>query len=122
MNDFKEITEKILKFRDKRNWKQFHNPKDLAINLNIESSELLELYLWKNEKEVNEVNEVKDADTDADADVDYDYVYINWAPIDCANINPIKVPRIVFTGTVEDQLNKFKRVKKKISAYKIELR
>ena len=66
MNDFKEITEKILKFRDKRNWKQFHNPKDLAINLNIESSELLELYLWKNEKEVIEVNIEKIKDELAD--------------------------------------------------------
>lgn len=57
MNDFKEITDKILEFRDKRNWKEFHNPKDLAINLNIETSELLELFLWKNGDEVNnEVN------------------------------------------------------------------
>ena len=57
MNDIKEITDKILEFRDKRNWKQFHNPKDLAICLNVESSELLELFLWKNGEEVNnEVN------------------------------------------------------------------
>ena len=57
MSELKEITEKILEFRDKRNWKQFHNPKDLAINLNIESSELLELFLWKNGEEIkNDVN------------------------------------------------------------------
>ena len=67
MNEIKEIIEKILEFRDKRNWKQFHNPKDLAINLNIESSELLELFLWKNENEVkNDLNIEKIKDELAD--------------------------------------------------------
>ena len=36
----------ILKFRDDRNWKQFHNPKDLAISLSLEASELLEVFQW----------------------------------------------------------------------------
>lgn len=48
-----EIIEKLKKFRDERNWEQFHNNKDLAIALNIETSELLELFLWKNNKEVD---------------------------------------------------------------------
>lgn len=43
----KKIIEALIKFRDERNWDQFHNPKDLAIALNIETSELLELFLWK---------------------------------------------------------------------------
>lgn len=47
MSDIKDITNALLKFRDERDWEQFHNPKDLAIALNIESSELLELFLWK---------------------------------------------------------------------------
>lgn len=47
MSDIKEITEAIIKFRDERDWEQFHNPKDLAIALNIESAELLEHFLWK---------------------------------------------------------------------------
>jgi len=67
MSDFKEIIDKILEFRDKRDWKQFHNPKDLAINLNIESSELLELFLWKNGDDINnEVNIDKIKDELAD--------------------------------------------------------
>ena len=37
---------RILQFRDDRNWKQFHTPKDLAISLNLEAAELLELYQW----------------------------------------------------------------------------
>jgi NTP pyrophosphatase (non-canonical NTP hydrolase) len=47
MNDIREITSKLIKFRDERDWSQFHNPKDLALALNVEAGELLELYLWK---------------------------------------------------------------------------
>ena len=43
-----EVLQALLKFRDERDWKQFHNPKDLALAINIEAGELLELYLWKN--------------------------------------------------------------------------
>lgn len=53
MSDIKEITDKLIKFRDERDWAQFHNPKDLALAINIEASELLELYLWKNHDEAN---------------------------------------------------------------------
>jgi NTP pyrophosphatase (non-canonical NTP hydrolase) len=47
MNQLGELTDKLIAFRDERDWKQFHNPKDLAIALNVEASELLELFLWK---------------------------------------------------------------------------
>ncbi len=36
----------ILQFRDERNWKQFHNPKDLAISISLEAAELLEVFQW----------------------------------------------------------------------------
>ncbi len=36
----------LLKFRDDRNWRQFHNPKDLAISLSLEAAELLEVFQW----------------------------------------------------------------------------
>ena len=42
----KEVIEKVLKFRDDRNWKQFHNPKDLAISISLEAAELLEVFQW----------------------------------------------------------------------------
>ena len=42
----KETVEKVLKFRDDRDWRQFHNPKDLAISLDLEAAELLELFQW----------------------------------------------------------------------------
>lgn len=47
MNEISKINEELRKFRDERDWAQFHNPKDLAIALSIEAGELLELYLWK---------------------------------------------------------------------------
>lgn len=40
---------KILRFRDDRNWKQFHNPKDLAISISLEAAELLEVFQWSAE-------------------------------------------------------------------------
>jgi NTP pyrophosphatase (non-canonical NTP hydrolase) len=44
---------KLKKFRDERDWKKFHNAKDLALALSIESSELLELFLWKSAEEAD---------------------------------------------------------------------
>ncbi|WP_207942251.1 MazG nucleotide pyrophosphohydrolase [Enterococcus sp. DIV2402] len=43
---------KINQFRDDRNWRQFHNEKDLAISISLEASELLELFQWKSSEEV----------------------------------------------------------------------
>jgi len=48
----KSTIDKINKFRDDRDWRKFHNEKDLAISISIEASELLELFQWKESKEV----------------------------------------------------------------------
>ncbi len=53
MNDIQNITQELLKFRNERDWEQFHNPKDLALAINVEAGELLELFLWKNSEEAN---------------------------------------------------------------------
>ena len=52
MSDIKELTEKIKKFRDERDWMQFHNHKDVALSLVLEAAELLEHFQWKNPAEV----------------------------------------------------------------------
>lgn len=44
-----ETIDQVIKFRDERNWKQFHNPKDLAISLSLEAAELLEIFQWSGE-------------------------------------------------------------------------
>jgi NTP pyrophosphatase (non-canonical NTP hydrolase) len=59
MNDIKEITAALLKFRDERDWAQFHNPKDLALALNIEAGELLESFLWKSPEQAD-LDQVKE--------------------------------------------------------------
>lgn len=56
MNDIKEITKELIKFRNERDWEQFHNPKDLAVAINIESGELLEEFLWKKHEDANKEN------------------------------------------------------------------
>ena len=45
-DSIKELTEKIVAFRDARNWKQYHNPKDMAISISLEAAELLEVFQW----------------------------------------------------------------------------
>lgn len=47
------LINELRKFRDARDWNQFHNPKDLAIALSIEANELLEQFLWKKPEEAN---------------------------------------------------------------------
>jgi NTP pyrophosphatase (non-canonical NTP hydrolase) len=46
-----ETLKEIIKFRNDRDWKQYHNPKDLAISLSLEASELLENFQWSTSEE-----------------------------------------------------------------------
>ncbi|MEX0680816.1 MAG: nucleotide pyrophosphohydrolase [Balneolales bacterium] len=48
-----EIIEALIRFRNDRDWEQFHNPKDLAVALNVEAGELLEQFLWKNPEDAS---------------------------------------------------------------------
>ena len=41
-----ETIQRVLRFRDDRDWRQFHTPKDLAISLSLEAAELLEVFQW----------------------------------------------------------------------------
>ncbi|SFJ03892.1 nucleotide pyrophosphohydrolase [Nitrosomonas sp. Nm34] len=59
MNDIEEIIQALVEFRDERDWAQFHNPKDLALALNIEAGELLEAFLWKPSEQAD-INKVKE--------------------------------------------------------------
>ena len=52
MSRFAQIAAKIRTFRDERDWARFHNPKDMAIAISLESGELLEHFLWKDSTEV----------------------------------------------------------------------
>jgi NTP pyrophosphatase (non-canonical NTP hydrolase) len=52
--EIKKITNKIKKFRDKRDWMQFHDPKSMAASITIEAAELLEHFQWKNRENVDD--------------------------------------------------------------------
>ena len=56
MTKIEEIIEALERFRDERNWQQFHNTKDLALALSIEAAELNELFLWKSVEESESAN------------------------------------------------------------------
>ncbi|MCU5642983.1 hypothetical protein OCA43_09955 [Bacillus cereus] len=72
------ILEKVLKFRDGRNWKQSHNPKDLAISLSLEASELLKNFQWKSSEEAVETKKEDMKDELADQlDIDLEEIIIN---------------------------------------------
>jgi dCTP diphosphatase len=65
MSEIKEITEKIKRFRDERDWMQFHDPKNMAVSIILEASELLEHFQWKTTEEVEKYSrqnaaEIKD--------------------------------------------------------------
>lgn len=70
MSDIQKITQKIRQFRDERDWKQFHNHKDVALSLVLEASEVLEHFQWKSAAEVERHgHEAKDELSDELADV-----------------------------------------------------
>jgi len=54
MNKVNEIVKKIINFRDARDWKQFHNPKDVSLSLVLEAGEVMEHFQWKDKKEIEE--------------------------------------------------------------------
>ena len=53
--DIEQLQKEVIEFRDARDWAQYHNPKDLAISLSLEAAELLEIFQWKDAKEVDAV-------------------------------------------------------------------
>lgn len=97
MSELQIITEELLKFRDERDWAQFHNAKDLAIALNIESSELLELFLWK-AADVADTDKVKEELADILA---YSLLLVNKFGFDPIQIVQEKIKRNAIKYPVE---------------------
>lgn len=67
-----ELLGRLVAFRDCRDWKKFHRPKDLALSVSIESAELLELFQWKTDDEIEEARahgDLAEAASDEIADV-----------------------------------------------------
>jgi len=71
MNE-KRLQKILSEFACKRNWEQFHNLKNLAISINIESSELLEIFQWKKDDEIKldiKNKQIKEKISDEVADI-----------------------------------------------------
>ena len=59
MSNTDKLTKALIQFRNERDWEQFHNPKDLAIALSLEASELLENFLWKQPQDAD-ISKIKE--------------------------------------------------------------
>lgn len=71
-SNVEKIIERIVNFRDARDWKQFHNPKDLALSMVLEAGEVMEHFQWKNTEEMEKhIKEHRDEIGDELADVFY---------------------------------------------------
>lgn len=62
MQGINDLTKRIIAFRDVRDWKQFHNSKDLAISLALEASEVLEHFQWKSKEEIEKYTKTNKED------------------------------------------------------------
>ena len=104
-SEIKEILDKIKCFRDERDWGQYHDAKNLAISLNVESSELLEAFLWKSSDEAN-IETIKNEL----ADIFYNAFLI-------ADIYGFDVKKIIFdkigSNEIKYPIDKFKGSNKK---------
>ncbi len=72
--ELKKLQNEVISFRDKRNWEQFHKIKDLLLGLNIEASELSELFLWKSEEEIGAIPKHKIEEEIADVFIFLTYI------------------------------------------------
>ncbi len=87
MPDIQSLTKEIIAFRNRRKWKQFHNPKDVAISLSLEASELLEHFQWRNQDEIKQyIKKSKEEIGDELADVLYWVLLLSYD----LNIDPLK--------------------------------
>ena len=87
-----ETVDKVIKFRDDRNWKQFHNPKDLAISISLEAAELLEVFQWSADDVICESKKDKIKEELADV-VNYCILMADACNLDLDEIVQAKIKR-----------------------------
>ena len=87
-----ETVDKVIEFRDDRNWKQFHNPKDLAISISLEAAELLEVFQWSADDVVCESKKDKIKEELADV-VNYCILMADACDLDLDEIVQAKIKR-----------------------------
>ncbi|MFA6391183.1 MAG: nucleotide pyrophosphohydrolase [Patescibacteria group bacterium] len=62
MKNIEELIKQVIAFRDARDWKQFHNPKDVALSLMLEAGEVMEHFQWKNDEEIKKYIDTNKSD------------------------------------------------------------
>ena len=95
MSDLDDLKNRVINFRDARDWKQFHNPKDLSLSLILEVAELIEHFQWKSPAEIErhiESNKGEIADEMADV-LYYLLVLSNDLEIDLADAMKRKIEK-----------------------------
>lgn len=104
-NEIQELQHKILNFRNDRDWEKFHKIKDLILGLTIESSELAELFLWKTDEELEQVDVQKVRNELADVYIFLNYIAkyyeidIQQAVLEKIELNNQKYPISKFKGS-----------------------
>lgn len=104
MNSWKTLTEKLLEFRDQRNWEQFHTARDLALALMIEAAELNELFLWKTPQQTDQIDKEAIADELADV-LAYALLLANKFQLDIDEIVTRKIEKNALRYPVEKSRN-----------------
>lgn len=101
--------DRINQFRDERNWRQFHNEKDLALSITLEASELLEVFQWKTAEEgVQDIEQIKDELADV---LIYSYMLADNLGLDIDEL----IERKLAKNNQKYPVNKSKDNKKKYS-------
>ncbi len=98
MGEIKEITAKMMAFRDEREWKQFHNHKDVALSLVLEATEVLEHFQWKSPKEV------EDHGRDAKSEIADELADVAWYLFELAHDLEIDLPEAIMTKMKKNAL------------------
>lgn len=95
MKNIKDLTKRIIAFRNERDWKQFHNPKDVALSLVLEAAEVMEHFQWKSKEEMEKYIVTNKSDIGEElADVLY------WVLLMSADLN------IDILKALEEKINK----------------
>lgn len=116
MTNIQNLIQKIIMFRDERDWSQFHTPKNLAISLSLEASEVLEHFQWKTDKEIKDYlisNKEEIADELGDV-LNYLLLLANRADIDIVQATENKIKK----NEEKYPIEKVKGSSKKYTEYK----
>ncbi len=91
MGEIRELTAKMMAFRDERDWKQFHNHKDVALSLVLEATEVLEHFQWKS------LSEVEQHGREARAEIADELADVAWYLFELAHDLNIEQPTAIMT-------------------------